>query len=392
MKTVPLVSCYDRYGEEIRKIFNSTICIKILLAMNGNPVTKAGLCAQTGNAPAALQAKLRRLEEGGLVRRENGLYALTAAGRLLAPKIASLIGRFAGEPAGAGGMPPSEMLAVYAEHMNEIHMVLRSSLLTRMLLLLDGEPVDRNRLRELVGCSSPNFRGNIKKLIDTGMVREEGRRFSLTPAGSAIAGGLRDATLTQAVVAEHRGFWEEHSLEGLPDFSLDTIGDLIGSEHIHNTPVDYFYTYSSYLEIIARAKQIHGVTNLANPGVADAIGARVVEGNPVELVVSPDLALHLHEEPYAERIRALAAYPHFQFYVTTLPISLGLTVTDTHLSMKLYLTDGITYDIQNGVVSRSPEAIAWGERLFQHYKRRSIPIVEFMQSIRENPPESTPDP
>jgi predicted transcriptional regulator len=344
MKTVPLVSCYDRYGEEIRKIFNSTICIKILLAMNGNPVTKAGLCAQTGNAPAALQAKLRRLEEGGLVRRENGLYALTAAGRLLAPKIASLIGRFAGEPAGAGGMPPSEMLAVYAEHMNEIHMVLRSSLLTRMLLLLDGEPVDRNRLRELVGCSSPNFRGNIKKLIDTGMVREEGRRFSLTPAGSAIAGGLRDATLTQAVVAEHRGFWEEHSLEGLPDFSLDTIG------------------------------------------------ARVVEGNPVELVVSPDLALHLHEEPYAERIRALAAYPHFQFYVTTLPISLGLTVTDTHLSMKLYLTDGITYDIQNGVVSRSPEAIAWGERLFQHYKRRSIPIVEFMQSIRENPPESTPDP
>jgi predicted transcriptional regulator len=392
MKIVPVVSCYDRYGQEIRKLFYSSISIKILLAMNGGPVAKTGLCAQTGNAPAALQAKLRRLQEGGLVRRENGLYALTAAGRLLAPKIASLIGRFAGEPAGEGGMPPPEMLAVYGEHMNGIHMVLRSSLLTLMLLLLDGEPVARDRIREAVGCSSPNFRSNIKKLIDAGMVREEGRRFSLTPAGSAIAGGLRDAILTHAVVAEHRVFWEQHSLDHVPAAALDTIGDLIGADLIGDDATNSYLNFELFLRIVAEADCMHGISGWANPTIADAISERVVAGVPVEIVISPELALHLIQKPYGEKVEALAGYPNLKFLVTDLPISVGLTVTDKCISCGLYCLDGVTYDPLHDLYCRRPEAIAWGERLFQHYKRRSIPILEFMQSIRENPPESTPDP
>jgi predicted transcriptional regulator len=394
MVIMPVISCYDRYSAEIQKLFNSSICIKILLALNGNPAPKAALCALTGNAPAALQAKLKHLEEAGRVRSSGGSYTLTAAGALLAPKIASVIGRFAGTPSSAGGASsdqPSAVLGAYGEHMRDIHMVLRSSLLTRMLLLLREEPMTRDRFRECIGCSSPNFRANIKKLIDIGLVNEEGYHFSLAPRGVGIARGLEEFFLTYAVVAEHRAFWEEHSLEGLPGFALETIGDLQGSDLIHDTPVDYFSTYASYLDIIARAKCIHGVTTLANPGVADAIGARVAEGYPAELVISPDLAMHLHEEPYADRLKALASYPHLQFFVTTLPISLGLTVTHTHLSMKLYLADGITYDAQNGLVSTSPGALAWGERLFQHYKRHAVPIEEFMRSPPKIRPDSSSD-
>jgi len=389
MEITPVFLWYDKYGAEVQKLFFSSITLKILLALIDTSLSKAELCTQTGNTHSALQAKIRHLEEAGLVRRSKGAYALTAAGSLLAPKIASLVARFAEKPVGAGETPcggaisdtMSPVLMVYQEHMKEIHMVLRSSALTRILLLLGEKPMTRHRLREIIGSSSPNFRANIKKLIDIGLVREEGYRFSLTPPGNGIARGLEDFLLTYAVVTEHRAFWEEHSLGGLPAFALDTIGDLIDSELIHNTPVDYFYTYSSYLDIIARANHVHGVTNQGSPGVADAIGKRVAEGNPVELVVSPDLALHLYEEPYTDRVRALAVYPHMQFYVTNVPISLGLTVTDNDLSIKLYLADGITYDIQNGLVSTAPEALAWGERIFQYYKRHAVTIEEFMGSI-----------
>jgi len=390
MEITPVFLWYDNYGAEVQKLFYSSITIKILLALIDTSPSKAELCEKTGNAPAALHAKTLHLMREGLVRGSRDSYALTAAGKLLAPKIASLIATFAarsgdsGRPEPPGGGDPDRPLPIleaYQEHMKEIHMVLRSSALTQILLLLGEKPMTRHRLREIIGSSSPNFRANIKKLIDIGLVREEGYRFSLTPPGNGIARGLEDFLLTYAVVTEHRAFWEEHSLGGLPAFALDTIGDLIDSELIHNTPVDYFYTYSSYLDIIARANHVHGVTNQGSPGVADAIGKRVAEGNPVELVVSPDLALHLYEEPYTDRVRALAVYPHMQFYVTNVPISLGLTVTDNDLSIKLYLADGITYDIQNGLVSTAPEALAWGERIFQYYKRHAVTIEEFMGSI-----------
>jgi predicted transcriptional regulator len=388
MEKTPVFLWYDRYGAEIRKLFSSSITIKILLAMNGQPATKAELCDLTGYTPSALQARIRHLEEAGLVRGSGNSYALTAAGSLLVQKIVSQIARLSGTPAddrmAAGGdTVPDTMLPIFAfyeEHMNEINMVLRSSVLTHLLLLLGEEPMTRDRLRKITGCSSPNFRAYIKKLLDAGLVREEGHLFSLTPWGSGIARGMGEFFLTYAVVAEHRAFWEEHSLDGLPPFALESIADLIGAECIKNTQVDFAYTYSSYLEVLARANHIHGVTNLANPGVADAIGKKVMAGVPAELVVSPDLAAHLHEEPYAERVSSLAVYPHMQFYVTTLPITFGLTITDKHLSMKLYLTDGVTYDIQSGLVSTSPASLAWGERLFQHYKRHAVPIEEFMQS------------
>lgn len=399
MEVTPVFLWYDRYGKEIRKLFSSPITIQILLALNGHPATKAGLCDRTGHTPSALQARIRHLEEAGLVRGSGNSYALTAAGGLLALKIASQIALISGTPADAGKaaggdtMPDTmvPIFAFYREHMKEINMVLRSSILTRLLLLLGEGAMTRDRLRNITGCSSPNFRASIKKLLDAGLVREEGHLFSLTPWGTGIAGGTGEFLLTYAVVAEHREYWEEHSVDGLPRCALESIADLIGAECIHNTQADFFYTYSSYLEILARANHIHGVTNQANPGVADAIGKRVVEGIPAELVVSPDLAAHLHEEPYASRVHALAEYPHMQFHVTTLPITLGLTVTDEHLSMKLYLTDGVTYDIQSGLVGTSPESLAWGERLFRYYKQHSVPIGEFLQSIAENRSGSRPD-
>ncbi|MDW7728051.1 MAG: transcriptional regulator FilR1 domain-containing protein [Candidatus Methanoperedens sp.] len=108
-----------------------------------------------------------------------------------------------------------------------------------------------------------------------------------------------------------------------------------------------------------------------SPGHADAIGERIIEGIPVELIVSSDVALQLKDEPYSGKINELADYKNFKLMVTDENIKVGLTVTDGCVSLGLYKKDGVTYDTTTDLFSFDRRAIAWGERLFEYYKKRA---------------------
>lgn len=374
--TVNTSLCSQGIGE----LFSSAISIKILLllCLKGQQATE--FCTQTGHAAAAVLPKIQQLEARALVSRTNRSYALTPLGGVLATKIASLFHISVGDlpVEGAGDEMSSAVLDLYARHTREINLIVRSGIRTRIVFALLNGITDRDLLREEVGCRSSNFRTNIRTLIDAGQVIEETDGVTFTPQGAKIASAVADISELYCLVLKHRDFWREHELQNMPDFALDSIGALIDSEIIRDSPLDYYRTYDHYQGIIGGARHIHGISSMTNPGVADAIGARAVAGVPVELVISPELALHLHKEPYRKKIESLLAYPHFQFYVTRDPLPLGLTVTDAYLSMKLFFVGTTSYDLQQGFISTSPRARAWGERLFDHYKKRSIPIEEYL--------------
>jgi predicted transcriptional regulator len=386
-----LALLYDQYGSDLRDLFSSAINIKILLLLSGQELSVEGLCAETGHVHPAVQPRIRQLEEHGLVIRTDRSYALTTLGTVLAAKIVGLFSIPADPPApptdgGEGvhrtrprsGHPPA-VLDRYAAHMKEINLVVRSGIRTRMLLALSGGKTDRYRLREVTGCCSSNFRTNMRSLIEAGLVREQVDGVVLTPRGEALASQVAEIVPLYGLILKHREFWRDHELRNLPGFALDSIGSLVESEIIRDSSVEFFKTYEHYLGIIAGANRIHGITSMANPGIAAAIAVRVIEGVPAEIIVPPDLARHLYEEPYRKQVEFLSTFPHFQFRVTDLPLPPGITVTDAYLSMKLFFTGSTTYDLLNGFVSTSPEGRAWGERLFAYYREHSVPIGEFME-------------
>jgi predicted transcriptional regulator len=376
MTATPDSLCSQSIGE----LFSSAISIKILLLLSLKGQHAAEFCTQTGHAAAAVLPKIQQLEERALVSRTNRSYTLTPLGGVLAKKIAALFHIEAGDLAveSPGDEMSSAVLDLYARHAREINLIVRSGIRTRIALALLNGVTERDLLREEVGCRSSNFRTNIRTMIDAGMVSEETEGVRLTPQGSRIASAVADISELYCLILKHRDFWRDHELQNLPDFALDSLGELIESEMIQDSPLDYFRTYDHYLGIIAGARHIHGISSMTNPGVADAIGAKAVAGVPVELVISPELALHLHREPYKKKVESLFTYPHFQFYVTREPLPLGLTVTDAYLSMKLFFVGTTSYDLQRGFFSTSPRARAWGERLFDHYKKRSIPLEEYL--------------
>jgi predicted transcriptional regulator len=384
MSVIPL---YDSYGSEIRDLFSSAISVKILLLLSEQEYTVAGFCAGTGHVPTAVLPKFRELEECGLADRTDGTYALTTPGRVIASKIVALFndpGEPCISPADADASSRQErsgLLDRYDASMNAINLVVRSGIRTRMLLtLLDGR-TERGRLRELTGCQSSNLRTNIRKLSDSGFLREDGYDFALTPVGGLLALRMKDLVLATAVIAKHRTFWMSHSLEGVPDGSLDTLGALVDTVLIGDDATNAYRNYEHFLDLIAAAGQMHGISPWANPGIADAIGARVVEGIPVELIITPELAFQLQQDPYREKIEALRDFPNFTCHITDLPLPVGLTVTDNCLSFGLFFADDHTYDPIRDLYSTSLEACMWGEELFAWYRRQSVTMEEYLGAL-----------
>jgi predicted transcriptional regulator len=134
-----------------------------------------------------------------------------------------------------------------------------------------------------------------------------------------------------------------------------------------------FYVYSHYLEILKDATYIHALFSCKSrprPG----LGEKVISGTPVELVVNQDVVELLKQEPYKKNMQVLTGYSNYSVWVTNEPLKVGLTATDKYLSLGLFKKDTNLYDSAADIFSKEPQAVAWGERLFQYYKERSTKL------------------
>jgi predicted transcriptional regulator len=127
--------------------------------------------------------------------------------------------------------------------------------------------------------------------------------------------------------------------------------------------------------MVKEASYIHGASSVMSPGLAEALSTRIVEGIPVELVVNEEAAEKLRQEPYLTPIKQLLSFPNFKILISKVPFKVGLTVTDKRISLGLFKKDGKMYDVGSDLVSIDPDAIAWGEKLFNYFKEHSAELM-----------------
>lgn len=260
---------------------------------------------------------------------------------------------------------------IYGKIREDIQQIYRSRLQTEILLSLIESNKTLSQLREITGSTSQAVIPKIRKLESMHLLEVQNHEYQLTPSGKVIASKIADFSRTLEGINRHSYFWTNHYMEGIPDALLNDIGDLFNSEMISDSNVNIFNVYQNYLKIVKEAGYIYGIASIISTGHADVIGERIIEGIPVELVVSHDVALQLKEEPYLSKINTLANYKNFKLVVTDENIKVGMTVTDKCLSLGLYKKDGVTYDTTTDLFSFDRKAIMWGERLFEYYHERS---------------------
>jgi len=267
-----------------------------------------------------------------------------------------------------------DIFEVYGKAIDDIQTIHRSRLLTQVLLSLRGNKKTLTQIREVTGSTSQAIIPRIRILESQQLIESTDHEYYLTPLGKIVTSKIADYIMTMGGIRQHRYFWANHYLEGIPTQLLNDIGCLYNSRIIADTNVEIFNVYKNYLKILNEAEHIYGVAPIMSTGHADAIAERVGKGIPVELIVSSDVSEQLKQEPYEDKIEALKEYTNFRLLVTDENLRFGLTVTDKCLSLGLYKRDGVTYDTTTDLFSYDQMAVKWGERLFGYYKDMTRPF------------------
>lgn len=367
--------------------------IIILLFDDGKRITQ--LSDEINSSPAAILPKIRILEERGFVDKTEDRFSLTPPGRILAWKISLIIKGIEAKNAHldletlfhdyeegclltttSTNDQNFSLLMQFKKNATEIQSLFRSTILTKIILSLMEDGKTRNQIRDITLSESSNLRPILKRMRERGLIFEDGYEYILTKNGRFLSKRIEDVILTIAVIAKHLDFWKNHSLIDVPDNALITLADLIEGDVICDTSTESLKAIENFLDIIDKAEYIFGVSAWAQTGVADVISKRAVEGIPIELVVSPELAFTLSQEPYLEKIEKLKNLKNFRVFVTEIPIKIGLTVTNSHLSCGFYFRDGKMYDPIHDICCTSQKSLEWGERVYNYYKDRSVPIEQ----------------
>jgi predicted transcriptional regulator len=264
-----------------------------------------------------------------------------------------------------------DALEVYEKHHKLIHLIYSSRLKIQIMLTLIGGNAPLSRLREVTGSTSQAVIPKIRTLESLSLIEPVDYEYRLTPIGRIVAESIERYISLMGGIATQQAFLTTHDLSDVPRELLERVGDLIQAEIKVDETTDIFFVYRHYLDILKDARYIHGISSAVSPLLATFLAEKVVQGVPVELVVSQDVVVLLKQEPYVSNLRELTGSGNFILWVIDRPMKIGLTVSDRYLSLGLNKLGTNQYDTSTDLFSNDPTAVAWGERLFMYFRDRS---------------------
>jgi len=224
-------------------------------------------------------------------------------------------------------------------------------------------------LRDELEISSTTAIHALKELEKYNLTfQDKDKNYLLTNIGRIIAVKLLDFNDAAEVLEKHKEFWLEHDMSGIPEHLIEKIGWLKDSELIKDTDTEFLKAHLNYVNLLKNAKEIKGVSSIYVPEFTPLFQELVSKNVDVQLILSKKVLEKLDESTLNQLITK--SKPNFNMFVMNKNLKAAITVTDYFLSIGLFRMDG-TYDYSNDLISYSKEAIAWGNRFFDHHARLS---------------------
>lgn len=377
-----ILAGFETYLPDIQFLFISDLAMQMMLSMGDSGKTIPELVKITGSSTSNITSRIKILRGKGLLEKNDTLYTLSSIGSILISSVIAFIG--AVDLCNSDRQKKDENLNardVYLLNKKEAQSILRSGLTTTILLALHDGDKSRYELREITGSSSVALSPKLGWLREKKIIQERGHDYQLLRTGKVITSRLEEYILTSVVLNKHLDYWKSHTLDWMPDSARNTLYKLADTEIIYDSPDDIYKNLENFIDIINEATYLHTVSNYTTPVIAEAALKRISQGIEFEAVITPDVAKKLIGPPYSDTPLEMDNYPTMNFLVAEFPSTFSFTVTDKSFTFKLMTKDYKFFDTSQGLISKSPEARLWGERLFQYYKQKSIPIRQFFHLV-----------
>lgn len=246
----------------------------------------------------------------------------------------------------------------------------RSKIRTKVLLCLKDADKNVGELEQEIGSRNTTILHAIKDMSEADLITRSSKGYHLTNLGQMQAYLLNDLMGFAQVLEEHRDFWLNHDISGIPQDLLTNIGMLAQSEIISPDSSAPLKSQEHFVSELVKANEIHGVSPIIAPGYAEAIAIPVKNGATVELILT-EAVLKIVNKEHNKIVDDLLAYDNFKLYRINEDVKVAFTVTDVLLALGLrYRLDG-NYDLGSDLICEGGGAVMWGLKLFKYYQNNS---------------------
>lgn len=263
---------------------------------------------------------------------------------------------------------------MYEEVDKSLKFLTTSSVRNKILMSLREGVKDLRDLKDEMKLDASTIIHSVRAMEAEDLLVEQEEGYHLTQIGKILSHKLFDMVKTLNALNKNREFWLSHQIDGIPQQFLERIGELGDSEIVKFTPTDLLKAFSTYFELVRKAKELKGVSPIFHPRFTTITERLAGKGVDVRLVLTNEVLKKMTEALDEKRRRKLKNIlqeeKNFGLWVTDADVKVAFTVTNSILSFSLFLNNG-TYDFGSDLVSHNKEAINWGRKLFDYYRKRA---------------------
>lgn len=258
---------------------------------------------------------------------------------------------------------------IYEQHdevKNLLKFLTSSSIRTSILLSLNESPKNLSDLKKELTLESSTVIHSAGELEKRNFLFKKGDEYTLSPTGKILALKLVNLIKTVDTVKNHEKLWLNHEIEGIPEDLVLKIGDLRNSVLVEPESIDINKPHTTFTQLLKTSKKLKGVSPVFHPEFAEIVATLVSKGADVQLILT-DIILKMVNDTVPNEI---LSKDNFKIYLIDEDVKEAFAVTNSFISFGLFLIDGI-YDYSMDLVSDDKDAIAWGEKLFDYYLKKS---------------------
>ncbi len=240
---------------------------------------------------------------------------------------------------------------------------IRSELKQKIILnLLEGE----KKLSEMssgIDGRETSILHVLKEFENLNLTTKTSGIYSLTSLGIIEAQIFQDVVLIVEVIEKFKEFWLNHNIKPLPPKLISRLGDLKESVLIHTEKTQLGQVYANFMQILMTSKKVTGISPIFHPDYVPIIENLLNLGNNVELILTTEVLNKTLSTAHLDVLKRNFAAGTLKIFLNE-DLRYALTVTDKNFSLGLFTLDG-DYDDNMDLISTSPQAILWGQELFQ---------------------------
>lgn len=261
-----------------------------------------------------------------------------------------------------------------ARNYKEMKYILTSTMRTKLIISMHEKSKNLEDLRNELNKPSATILHGLKELENLSYVKKLNKYYSLTSKGYLLAVNMIKLIENWYSIDHNKIFWNNHSLEYLPEDLMNNLYQLKEADCITSTNNDLSKALTTYINLISECENLKIILPIFSEIRLNKIIELLQkeEIRNIELITLPEIVDSIKLNPIY--YNTFKNDENVNVYILKKHVNIYLTICENFMTMNLFFKDG-HFDDSQLLIDKSENGIKWGEDLFEYYKKNTTRLI-----------------